>query len=218
MTCQEARLSLGVYVLGALDDTERGGLEAHLRRCAGCTAEHAELATLPALLAPLTLDEAQGSSPTSAPAPAGYQALVARASEDVGHRRRAASGRARRWLAASAVVLVLAGTGVGVASWQAGRPATGSYAASVGPVNMRVAVTSQTRGTGLDVTVTGLPAGESCRLVAVSADGSRQVAVSWQATYAGQARVKGGTSIPESQLAQLVLLGTEGQQLVAIRI
>ncbi len=217
-------MSLGVYVLGALDDAERDGLEGHLRRCAGCTAEHAELAALPAMLATLSLDEAQGNSPTLAPEPGGYQALVARASEDTGHRRQAPARparparQARRRLAAAAAVLALAGTGVGVASWQAGRPRTESYAASVGPVNMRVAVTSQTRGTGLDVTVTGLPAGESCRLVAVSVDGSRQVAVSWQATYAGQARVKGGTSIPESQLAQLVLLGTEGQQLVAIRI
>ncbi|GII02989.1 anti-sigma factor family protein [Planobispora takensis] len=43
MTCDEARMSLGVYVLGALDPQERAEVEAHLDGCPGCRAELEEL-------------------------------------------------------------------------------------------------------------------------------------------------------------------------------
>jgi len=50
MTCQTA-VSLGVYVLGAADTSERLRVEAHLPGCAACRAELARLAPLPGLLA-----------------------------------------------------------------------------------------------------------------------------------------------------------------------
>src|SRR5262245_4394095 len=52
MTCQIA-VSLGVYVLGVADTSERQRVEAHLRGCAECRAELARLAPLPGLLAPV---------------------------------------------------------------------------------------------------------------------------------------------------------------------
>jgi hypothetical protein len=58
MDCAEARLSLGVYVLGAIDPAERTLVDAHLATCRDCRDELAGLAGLPALLARVSTEEA----------------------------------------------------------------------------------------------------------------------------------------------------------------
>ena len=55
--CTDARLSLGVYVLGAIDPAERSLVDAHLVTCRDCRDELAGLAGLPALLARVNPDE-----------------------------------------------------------------------------------------------------------------------------------------------------------------
>src|ERR1035441_4457169 len=55
--CTEARPSLGVYVLGAIDPAERTLVDAHLATCRDCGDELAGLAGLPALLARVNPDE-----------------------------------------------------------------------------------------------------------------------------------------------------------------
>ena len=47
--CTDARPSLGVYVLGAIDPAERALVDAHLVTCRDCRDELAGLAGLPAL-------------------------------------------------------------------------------------------------------------------------------------------------------------------------
>jgi Putative zinc-finger len=56
--CQEARVALGVYVLGAIDPAERVLVDAHLATCEACRAELAEFADLPTLLALVPAGEA----------------------------------------------------------------------------------------------------------------------------------------------------------------
>jgi len=56
--CQEARVALGVYVLGAIDPAERARVDAHLTTCEECRAELAEFAGLPGLLALVPAGEA----------------------------------------------------------------------------------------------------------------------------------------------------------------
>lgn len=58
MDCGEARISLGVYVLGSIDPAERALVDAHLATCRDCRDELAGLAGLPALLARVTAAEA----------------------------------------------------------------------------------------------------------------------------------------------------------------
>ena len=58
MDCPEARVSLGVYVLGAIDPAERALVDAHLATCRDCRDELAGLAGLPALLARVSTEEA----------------------------------------------------------------------------------------------------------------------------------------------------------------
>jgi anti-sigma factor RsiW len=67
MDCSEARLSLGVYVLGAIDPDERAQVDAHLAGCAECRAELAELEGLPALLAQVSTEEAIALAATDGP-------------------------------------------------------------------------------------------------------------------------------------------------------
>jgi anti-sigma factor RsiW len=69
MDCDQARICLGVYVLGALDPAERSLVDAHIAACQGCRDELAELAGLPALLARVGAQEALALAEDSAPAP-----------------------------------------------------------------------------------------------------------------------------------------------------
>src|SRR6201998_461170 len=55
--CTDARASLGVYVLAAIDPAERSLVDAHLLTCRDCRDELAGLAGLPALLARVNPDE-----------------------------------------------------------------------------------------------------------------------------------------------------------------
>jgi anti-sigma factor RsiW len=57
MDCGEARISLGVYVLGSIDPAERSLVDAHLSTCQDCRDELAGLAGLPALLARVSIEE-----------------------------------------------------------------------------------------------------------------------------------------------------------------
>jgi len=58
MNCEQARISLGVYVLGAIDPAERAMVDAHLETCQECRDELDGLAGLPALLAMVSTEEA----------------------------------------------------------------------------------------------------------------------------------------------------------------
>jgi len=67
MDCPEARLSLGVYVLGAIDPAERALVDNHLATCRDCRDELAGLAGLPALLARVSTAEAIALAATDGP-------------------------------------------------------------------------------------------------------------------------------------------------------
>lgn len=221
MTCSDTTLSLGVYLLGALDAQERAEVEAHLSGCAACRAELAELEELPALLGRLTLDDIPGE-PLAVPEDL-YERVAAHARVQDAQRAPSRVARYRRLTAvAAAVVLITAG---GVGSWAALRPHSPAappqakvFVSQSGPVQMQVTLASQTTGTGLAVVVSGLRQNEHCKLIAIAKDGRRDVAGRWDATYVGKAQETGSTSIPRSQLSQLVLLGTGGEKLATVTV
>jgi hypothetical protein len=77
-TCDDLRPLLGAYVLGALEPDEAEAVREHLPGCAACSAEHASLAGLPALLdlaAPL-------AAPDEPLSPAFEEALLDRFARD----------------------------------------------------------------------------------------------------------------------------------------
>ncbi|MEU8377776.1 zf-HC2 domain-containing protein [Streptosporangium sp. NPDC048865] len=132
MTCVEVRMSLGVYVLGALEPDERVLVEAHLAECAGCRAELAELAGVTTFLGRVSEDDvAQVASPPTAVLDRLLSAKV----------RRRRTNRLMLSLAASVLVVGLGG-GTLWAVTQSSREAVPVSA----PLADRPAVSTQERG------------------------------------------------------------------------
>jgi anti-sigma-K factor RskA len=225
MTCQEATISLGVYLLGALDSAESAAVEAHLDECADCRKQLDELAGLPSVLERLELADLEplhaSDDPSITHLPPSedlFSRVAAQAEEEATVVRRVRFGRFQKLSAAAAAVVLAAGVGIGVAESGGG----GSVAANVtltghkGPVDMRVVLTGRSHGTTMHVTVAGVPADEHCRLIAIASDGTRRLAGQWDASYAGWADFNGSTSVPLDQISKLVLRGSNGQRLVTV--
>jgi putative zinc finger protein len=215
MSCPHGATDLGAYVLGALDPAERRRVDEHLRGCPSCAAELTELDTLPPLLAGVRLDDLDGAP--VAPSPDLFERMsAAAAADEPGAVVRALRwGQGRRWLLAAAAALVVLGAGAGVTSWALrGHDDTRSVVA--GDVHMTVTATAQGDGTSLDVTVAGVPARTNCTLVVVDADGHRHHAGEWAATYEGKAWFKGWSDVDRSDVEDVVLLGSDGQELARL--
>ncbi len=190
--CTEARPSLGVYVLGAIDPAERGLVDVHLAGCRECRDELAGLAGLPALLARLSPDEV---SRISADDPGRMASGERPPAELVGAVLDLARARRRRerWRylsAAAAVVVIAAGlfggirsatsttrtvvVGSKVTSWEIASgtdQATGAKAT--------VAYASQLWGNAFEVLVDRVPIGTTCQLWVVHPDGTRTQVAAW---------------------------------------
>lgn len=227
MTCTEARLSLGAYVVGALDDTERAELRSHLDGCCGCREELRELADVAPLLATMTLAEAE-----SGPADPGeelLERLLTRAA-----REQRAARRRRAVLALAAVVVVLAMVG-GVVALLVGRTGPTRPATVAAPVvtvsassttsgaHAAVAVTSVAWGSRLELELDGVPAGERCQLVAVGRSGTREVAATWQVPAGGyrssggnQLHLQGAVSLWPDQIDRFDVVTLDGRTLVSV--
>jgi hypothetical protein len=213
-TCDSLeRLSLGAYVLGALDPTERSAVDAHLSGCAACREELAGLAAMPGLLSRVRVEDV--IEPEPAPSPAAADRLIGRlrAARRVRRRRLGAAIGAVGLAAVTAAAIVLGTGGTNVtkpntntASISAANPRTG-VAASFG---LRPAPW----GTAVRVRLRGVPPKTRCKLIAYSRSGEREVAGTWRASYDGTADVQGSTAIPRSRLAAFEVLTAAGHRLV----
>jgi len=199
-------ISLGAYLLGGLEPTERAAMDAHLGDCDGCRVELVRLAPLPGLLHQLPEEEfdrlhADDLPPAdgAVPGPVGEEPAVVTASPVAAPAPR----RPYRVLAAAAVLLV--GIGLGSAGVLAVRAVDGSTAvpsaggSAPGPaapvaftardagtgVGARIAATEREWGTAMEVTVSDEPAGRRCALMVYRRDGSREVA-GWWSTRGGE--------------------------------
>ena len=199
MDCSEARLSLGVYVLGAIDPAERSMVDSHLSGCRDCRDELAGLAGLPALLARVDTEEAIALAASSEPLPAEEEVhapperLLATVLDLTSARRRRRVWRdAAMGLAAALIIAAGVFGGLRVT----GAPLAGSSPAqawgSIGPVgpwqfaagqsdDMTVTVKYRQAGWGtqLEAQVTGIPVGTTCEIWVIGSSGKRWVAGSW---------------------------------------
>ncbi|MBV9292248.1 MAG: zf-HC2 domain-containing protein [Frankiales bacterium] len=212
MSCHDATMALGCYVIGSLDHAERNEVQAHLAGCPACRDELASLAPLPGLLSRLSLTEA-----LSGPPPVD-DAMLERLLEAAASERRMASRH--RWLAVAAAAVILAGgTTAGVAGWHAAHATHWQQlSAAAGPVHMNVDLEPSSQGTMLQLRLRGVPGEERCRLVAISDTGARDIAGSWEATYSGTATIKGTTWIPRGHLRSIVIESYAGQRLVSVGV
>jgi anti-sigma factor RsiW len=207
MDCAETRLSLGVYVLGAIDPAERAQVDAHLAGCRDCRDELAGLAGLPALLSRVGAEEAfalaEGDGPPAGDATAGGGVAVA---EDAPPRELLAtvidltSARRRRRrvrdasIGVAAALIIAAGVFGGLhldsspgpaaqasAQFPPG-PANGPWETATGQAHGMTA-TVQYRavgwGTQMAAKVTGIPLGTPCKLWVLGPGGSRTLSASW---------------------------------------
>ena len=212
--CAEARPSLGVYVLGAIDPAERGLVDAHLVTCRDCRDELAGLAGLPALLARVNPDEISRICADDTVRP---MASDDHPSEELlGTVLGLAEARRRRnrwrYLSAAAAVVAIAGglfaglssatsttvtqtvhVPVGVAgTWetvQGTNQATGATAA--------VAYSQQLWGNAFQVLTDRIPKGTTCQLWVVHPDGTWTQVAAWT-TARDEGKVWYGGSMPST--------------------
>ena len=194
--CTDARLSLGVYVLGAIDPAERALVDAHLVTCRDCRDELAGLAGLPALLARVNPDEISRICADDTVRAGTYAGADDRPPEElIGTVLDLAEARRRRtrwrFLATAAAVVAIAGGLFGGLSsitttrtvpvpvslpgthWET-VAATGSGGASAS-----VAYSHELWGDAFEVLVDKIPVGTTCQLWVVHPDGTRTQVAAW---------------------------------------
>jgi len=233
MDCPEARLSLGVYVLGAIDPAERALVDAHLATCRDCRDELAGLAGLPALLARVSMEEAIALAVTDGPdvpldeMPEPPRELLATVLDLTTARR-----RGRRWrevgLGLAAALIIAAGVFGGLrisagpaqpsaavgGSWPAGTPIGGWESAhgQAGTLAASIRYRSMGWGTQLETLVTGIPIGTSCQLYAVDATGHRILVGSWVTDDdEGTVWYPGSVDLPSKNVAGFQVTVADGQ-------
>jgi len=209
--CTEARPSLGVYVLGAIDPAERGLVDAHLATCRDCRDELAGLAGLPALLARVDPDEISRISDDGARAVTSDhppEELLDTVLSLADARR-----RKNRWryLSLAAAVVVLAGGLFGGLKAATSTTNTRTLIVSAGPGNWEtvsatnratgasatVAYAKQAWGNSFDVVVDRIPLGTTCQMWVVHPDGTRTQVAAWT-TAKGEGTVWYGGSMPST--------------------
>lgn len=203
--CTEARLSLGVYVLGAIDPAERSLVDAHLLTCQECRDELADLAGLPALLARVNPDEISRICPddtvggtVGGRVPPAVRAVSEEPPPDelIGTVLDLAQARRRRgrWrigAAAAAVAVIAGGLYGGLSSMSTTKvihlPISGGTAqwetvqtaSSVSGASASVSYSHEQWGDDFAVLVDHIPVGTTCQLVVVHPDGTKTQVAAW---------------------------------------
>ena len=217
------RLELGVLVLGALDADDRARVEAHLTGCAECRAELEELAPLPGLLHRVPeADVVRAGDGSLEPAVDLVPAVLALADREVRVKR---ATRRRRWAVVGIAATVLGGVAIGTGALRSATPVPSAEPTPVvvratdpvTGVHAQVTLTSSPRGTDLALKLSGVPAGEECRLVATAGD-QRDVTASWDATYTGEATFTGSTYFTVDQIDMLVIETPAGHALLTMPV
>jgi hypothetical protein len=190
--CADARPSLGVYVLGAIDPAERGLVDTHLITCRDCRDELAGLAGLPALLARVNPDEISRIRADDTVRPLARDDPP---EELLGTVLGLAEARRRRnrwrYLSAAAAVVAIAGglfaglnsagsttvtrvVPAGAVSWE-----TAQGANQVTGATADVAYSHELWGNAFQVLVNRIPLGTTCQMWVVHPDGTRTQVAAW---------------------------------------
>ena len=212
--CTEARPSLGVYVLGAIDPAERSLVDVHLVTCRDCRDELAGLAGLPALLARVNPDEisriraddtVRTARAVSDDQPPGE--LIGTVLDLAAARRRRT--RWRFMAAAAAVVAIAGGLFGGLSSITTTRTVaipvspggtqwdTVETASALTGASASVAYSHELWGDAFEVLVDHIPVGTTCQLWVVHPNGTRTQVAAWT-TASDEGRVWYSGSMPST--------------------
>lgn len=244
--CDEVRMALGAYALGALDSREAAEVYEHLGWCPFCRVEADEFLGLPALLGRVTeADIEQASRPP--------RAVLDRMLKVRARRRRIT--QAVLAVAASLVICAVGGSiwlyaaqpgggdetatvAIAPESAQADSPAADAQAAeptrtvtvapstrttreltaSRGEVHAVLRLRSGEGGTQVGVSLGGVPRGTKCNVIVVAKDGTREQAASWtiRAANGEVASFSGSTAIPMEQISRIDLETPDGDLLLRV--
>ena len=227
----EARLALGALVLGALDAADRAAVEAHVADCTECAAELAGFAALPDLLGRLTPEQAAAIGP-GLPNPleppsellervlASGRAEQPRTTRSPTRPRRIAVWAAGALAAAAGLAWLIAGPLTGSGELPGDAPEVVVVEASdvVTAVRAELTLSATPNGTELALALAGVRPGEDCQLVAWTADGRKEVASSWRASYRGDADVTGSTSLTLAEIAGVTVRTPDGRKLLVLNV
>ncbi|MET9855909.1 zf-HC2 domain-containing protein [Streptomyces sp. NPDC006450] len=196
---------LGPYVLGVLDDAEVRRVEEHVDGCVQCRQEVTALREMETALGEVPPEAFLEGPPQGGDLLLQRTLRQMRQEVDGARRRRTAfTGLA---VAASLTAVFWAGTQLGggstgvearprpTVSAEPSPPAAGTKVASATDADtgarMTVQVTPATKWVRVHAAVTGIPAGERCRIVVVSRDGTRTTAGGWVVGTAEHGEGKG---------------------------
>jgi Putative zinc-finger len=213
---------LGAYLLGGLERADIALFEQHLDSCAECRGELDDLASLPALLDAVPVNDALAltgaaaavvpvqSLPEAKALPAPKQLL-----DELAARRRRVR---RRWSAAVAVAAA-ACLAVGVLAGPLLSPPAkpdASYSVQTGEgLQFTVGLVKKTWGTELAVDGRSLPADGTFSLWVKDRDGGEDRACAWTATPSGRVRITGATPVQLASIASVEMRNGQ-QQTVAV--
>ena len=231
-----AHTDVGAYSMGLLEERDRHEFEDHLAGCPACAAEVAELSPMAALLKGVELRgvELTGVEPGVGREPGGGDVT------ELLRRRARRQRQRRRWQvalgAAAGIVLIGGGIGVGIAAApQNGPPPppplalTGQLHSATDPgtgVAGTVGLVAKAWGTQVTLDLSKVRGPAECELVAVSRTGERRVVMGWLVTAPGDGVpghpahlvIRGGTSIPRSDLSRVDVDVVNGRTLVSIPV
>lgn len=230
---------LGPYVLGVLDEEDVRRVEEHVGDCVRCREEVAALREMESVLGEVP-EEAFLDGP-----PQGGDLLLQRTLRQV-RGERAASARRRVGLAGLAVAASLAavfwaGAQMGADQDHTGAlpgPVTPSASSAPSPVpgtkvasatdqssgaRMNVQVTPAAKWVRVHAAVTGIPAGERCRLVVVAKDGTRSTAGGWVVGTAEHGEGKGASldgsaAVDPAQVKEVLVENESGRTFVSVPV
>ena len=192
--CAGWRGDIGAYIVGALGPVEAARVKRHLRGCAACRVDYQDLLPVRDWLGRMNPADGMPAYP-----PPGRPPLAPVRS--LRHRSRRHRSR-RHWPTAAGAVI--AAVAIAVTTAVSAHPARAGYRAfdPATGVHGQASLRATPAGTQIDLTVTGLRAGQPCILVTVSGAGA-DVAGTWTADYDGAAEITGASAIPVSQLTAL---------------
>lgn len=245
-SCDDVRLSLGALVLSALDPAEERRVREHVAGCAECTAELAELERTAGILALAgpevvadTVTDAHDLAPSGvAPQGPGPRVLDGLLAAVAAHRRRSRRRQVALGLAAAAAAAVVGGVVVAAADDDARAPSEAAPTSAVttapapdaqvsgteGGVALAVDVWRRGWGAALHVSISGVPGGSTCSLIAVRDDGAREVAATWTVPgngydpEAGSLDVDGAVGMQADRVSHFEVVTSVGDVLVTARV
>ncbi len=234
-------MTLGVYLLGALDPGERSAFESHLSYCDICQRELVRLSPLPGLLNQITMaDFAEELPPTGGeggtatrvpvqsrpvlePLPPITEPVPLPAATREPERGQKARPR-RSWRVAAAVAAVVVLGVAAVLGWRMMRePAAPpqaegvTWSVSAGSASAEARLVEHEWGTEIQSKIHGLPPDRECYLVVYDHHGNREVAGWWGTDHPSDIEIPGSTSFQRGEIDRMEYL-LDDRQTVALTI